>query len=273
MRSATVSRLSVGRCRWQGRRSLRAMRGYDAESYGEAFADVYDDWYAGLTDVDVTVRAISRPRRAGRHGCSNSAPAPAGWPCRSPEAGHAVTGIDTSSRCSIGSRPATLTAWWTVIVGDMVDDLPPGPFDLAFVAYNTIFNLLTEARQRCLLRGASRRRCGPGGRVRRRGVRARSGGDRRPGRDRAVDGGRPRRAVGVRASRRDADRERPVRRDHRGGRGPPPTVVDPLGDTRATRRHGDRRRLHGRVTLGRHVRCPVHRRQHPPRHRLPPADL
>jgi len=38
--------------------SLRAMRGYDAESYGEGFADVYDDWYAGITDVDVTVRAI-----------------------------------------------------------------------------------------------------------------------------------------------------------------------------------------------------------------------
>jgi hypothetical protein len=34
------------------------------------------------------------------------------------------------------------------ILGDMVDDVPPGPFDLAFVAYNTIFNLLTETRQR-----------------------------------------------------------------------------------------------------------------------------
>jgi hypothetical protein len=30
----------------------------------------------------------------------------------------------------------------------MVDDQPAGPFALAFVAYNTFFNLLSEARQR-----------------------------------------------------------------------------------------------------------------------------
>ena len=41
------------------------MRGYDAESYGKAFADVYDDWYTGLTDVEVTVRRIGDLARPG----------------------------------------------------------------------------------------------------------------------------------------------------------------------------------------------------------------
>ena len=31
------------------------MEGYDASSYGDAFADVYDDWYEGISDVDLTV--------------------------------------------------------------------------------------------------------------------------------------------------------------------------------------------------------------------------
>ena len=153
------------------------MRGYDAESYGEAFADVYDDWYAGLTDVDVTVRAIATsPGRAAA--CSNSAPAPAGWPSRSPKRGIAVTGIDTSSAMLDRLAARDPDRLVEVIVGDMVDDVPPGPFDLAFVAYNTIFNLLTEERQRRLLRGGGGVAAGRRG-LRRRGVRARSGGDRR----------------------------------------------------------------------------------------------
>ena len=32
-------------------------------------------------------------------------------------------------------------------LGDMVDDLPPGPFDVVLVAYNTLFNLESARRQ------------------------------------------------------------------------------------------------------------------------------
>jgi SAM-dependent methyltransferase len=127
--------------------SLRAMRGYDAESYGEGFADVYDDWYAGLTDVDVTVRTIVG--LAGTRGCILELGVGTGrLAVPLAEAGLVVTGIDTSQAMLdrlAGRDPSGLVA---VIVGDMVDDLPTGPFDLAFVAYNTIFNLLTEDRQR-----------------------------------------------------------------------------------------------------------------------------
>ena len=31
------------------------MKGYEAQSYGEGFADVYDDWYQGVSNVDDTI--------------------------------------------------------------------------------------------------------------------------------------------------------------------------------------------------------------------------
>ena len=50
-----------------------------------------------------------------------------------------------------------------VHLGDMVDDLPDGPFDLVFVAYNTLFNLATADRQAgCFAAVADR--LAPGGR-------------------------------------------------------------------------------------------------------------
>ncbi len=47
-------------------------------------------------------------------------------------------------------------------LGDMVDDQPPGPFAVVFVAYNTFFGLLTEARQRACFASVARR-LAPGG--------------------------------------------------------------------------------------------------------------
>ena len=113
----------------------------------KAFADVYDDWYAGITDVDVTVRAIvdlagtgGRVLELGTGTGRLAVPLAGGRAC--------VTGIDTSPAMLDRLAARDPDRLVSVVVGDMVDDLPPGPFDLAFVAYNTIFNLLTEARQR-----------------------------------------------------------------------------------------------------------------------------
>ena len=41
------------------------VRGYDDESYGEAFADVYDDWYHDVSDVGATVELLARLARDG----------------------------------------------------------------------------------------------------------------------------------------------------------------------------------------------------------------
>ena len=32
-----------------------AMDGYTDSTYGDAFADVYDEWYTNISDVDATV--------------------------------------------------------------------------------------------------------------------------------------------------------------------------------------------------------------------------
>ena len=59
-----------------------------------------------------------------------------------------MTGIDVSApmleRLAVADDDGTVTA----VLGDMVDDLPAGPFDLVFVAFNSLFMLTDPGRQR-----------------------------------------------------------------------------------------------------------------------------
>ncbi len=137
------------------------MQGYGADSYGEAFADVYDDWYATVTDVDATVALATRlAGPAGRVlelgvGTGRLAIPIAG-------AGLTVTGIDTSAAMLDRLAAVDADGSVTVVHGDMVDDLPDGPFDVALAAYNTLFNLVDDgAQQRCFAAVAAR--LAPGG--------------------------------------------------------------------------------------------------------------
>jgi len=122
--------------------------GYDDTTYGRAFADVYDDWYAGISDVGATVEDLVRLAGDGpvlELGVGTGRLA-APLAERAPHL--TVVGVDSSvemlDRLRARAHPANLVARH----GDMVDDLPEGPFSLAFVAYNTVFNLLTAERQR-----------------------------------------------------------------------------------------------------------------------------
>ena len=137
------------------------MRGYDHRSYGEAFADVYDDWYADVTDVAATVDRMSAVAGDGGRvlelgvGTGRLAVPMA-------RAGLAVTGVDSSRSMLDRLAIADPNRAVTVVCGDMVADLPDGPFDAALIAYNTLFNLLDEPTQRrCFAAGAARLR--PGG--------------------------------------------------------------------------------------------------------------
>ena len=58
-----------------------------------------------------------------------------------------VTGVDASSAMLERLRARDRQRLVDAVEGDMVDDLPPGPFDCVFVAYNTLFNLESSARQ------------------------------------------------------------------------------------------------------------------------------
>ena len=137
------------------------MQGYGADSYGEAFADVYDDWYATVTDVEATVALTTRlAGPAGRLLELGVGTGRLAIPMA--QAGLTVTGIDTSAAMLERLAAADVSGSVTVVRGDMVDDLPDGPFDVALAAYNTLFNLVDDgAQQRCFRAVADR--LAPGG--------------------------------------------------------------------------------------------------------------
>ena len=143
-----------------------AWRATPRETYGAAFADVYDDWYAGLSDAEVSADVIVELARAaagdrrprvlelgigtGRLAIPIAA--------RDIE----VVGADTSPEMLARLADRDPAGTVTAVVGDMVDDLPDGPFDVALVAYNTLFNLETEERLRACFAAVAARLV-PGG--------------------------------------------------------------------------------------------------------------
>jgi trans-aconitate methyltransferase len=119
------------------------IEGYDETTYGDSFADVYDDWYATLADDDFprylasllpdcnadvlelgvgTGRLLSQLRALRTHHDS-------------------LSGIDSSQAMlnKLTERNDLHDA--RITVGDFSQLLPDGPFDLIFVGYNTLFNL------------------------------------------------------------------------------------------------------------------------------------
>ncbi len=145
------------------------MEGYDAATYGERFADVYDDWYADEAATAACVEAVaSLARRV----------AVDGGPARLLElgvgtgrlalplagAGLRVTGLDASPAmlATLAAKPGADAV--ATVEGDMGGPLPDGPFDLVLVARNTFFNLTTEGAQRSCL-AAVAGGLAPGGRL------------------------------------------------------------------------------------------------------------
>lgn len=121
------------------------MRGYDDSSYGDSFAEVYDEWYHGISDVGATVTTLVSLAQGGRVLELGVGTGRLAIPLAA--AGLEVHGLDTSNlmlqQMAMKDGGAAVHAH----LGDMVHDLPDGPFSLVFVAYNTFFNLLTHERQ------------------------------------------------------------------------------------------------------------------------------
>ncbi len=142
------------------------MEGYTSRSYGAAFADVYDDWYAGLGDADVSADVVAGLARAAagdrRPVVLELAVGTGRLAIPIATRGVDVVGIDTSPEMLARLRERDPAGTVTTIVGDMVDDLPAGPFDAVLVAYNSLFNLDSAARQRACFRAVAERLT-PGG--------------------------------------------------------------------------------------------------------------
>lgn len=122
------------------------MQGYDDRTYGDAFAEVYDDWYGDVSDVDATVAMVMRLAAGGPVlelgvGTGRLAiPLALG--------GLEVHGVDTSEAMLLQLRAKPGGDGVRCVTGDMIDDAPRGPFAVVLVAYNTFFNLPTAERQR-----------------------------------------------------------------------------------------------------------------------------
>lgn len=130
-----------------------AMAGYRADTYGEAFADVYDDWYADLGDDDfVSMMCASvpdTPVRVLELGVGTGRLVEA-WRRMRRGVPDDIVGVDSSVSMLEIAR-ARLGATATLVEGDFSGTLPPGPFDVVFAGYNTLFNLPDdEAVSGCL---------------------------------------------------------------------------------------------------------------------------
>lgn len=139
------------------------MQRYTDSTYGDAFADVYDDWYGGVSDVDATVRLVERLAAAA--GATSVLELGAGTGRLAvplAETGLHVTAVDASTAMLDRLRARDPDRRVTIVTGDMVDELPDGPFGVVLVAYNTLFNLTSEGRQQACCAAAAAR-LAPGG--------------------------------------------------------------------------------------------------------------
>lgn len=122
---------------------------YLCSTYGDAFADVYDDWYQQVTDVEGTAALISNLSEGldvlelgvgtGRLALPIAA------------AGVPITGVDSSSEMLKRLTARDTSGLVTTHLADMASWLPTGPFKLIFCAYNTFFNLVNpDDQEKCL---------------------------------------------------------------------------------------------------------------------------
>ena len=137
------------------------MEGYTSRSYGAAFADVYDEWYAGLSDADVSAAVIVELARAAagerRPRVLELAVGTGRLAIPIASRGVEVVGIDSSPEMLARLAERDPDGAVTAVLGDMVDDVPDGPFDVVLVAYNSLFALESSERLRsCFVAVASR---------------------------------------------------------------------------------------------------------------------
>ena len=137
------------------------MEGYGAASYGDAIADVYDDWYGDLADTDEAVHALlalARRVEATRVLELGVGSGRLALPLAANDL--EVWGVDASTAMVERLRAKPGGADIRVAIGDMaaldlsaIADGPNTRFGVVFVAINTFFNLTTaEAQQQCLQR-------------------------------------------------------------------------------------------------------------------------
>jgi SAM-dependent methyltransferase len=129
-------------------------------TYGAAFADVYDEWYGASDDLKVVVDFLtsSQPRRVLELGVGTGRIAiPLAARLRATDESATVVGIDESPEMLALLATNDSGRLVHAVIGDMVDDQPNDSFDLVFVSYNTLFNVVERSRQQACITAAARR--------------------------------------------------------------------------------------------------------------------
>lgn len=136
-----------------GQRAME-LPGYDAATYGDRFADVYDDWYAEPfdSDTDATVVGLASLGSAvGERAVVLELGAGTGrLAIPLAERGFVVTALDASTAMLDRLRAKPGAERVTPLHGDMADPVSAvgdQRFGLVFVAWNTFFNLTSAAAQ------------------------------------------------------------------------------------------------------------------------------
>lgn len=136
------------------------VEGYDASTYGDSFAEVYDQWYAHLDDADflssITADLPTTSQRVLELGVGTGRLV-AQWLSLRPDSHDIFVGVDSSSAMLKIAHNRHFPPSVSLVAGDFSEYLPEGPFDVIFVGYNTLFNLPDmNAVQSCMSLVASR---------------------------------------------------------------------------------------------------------------------
>jgi SAM-dependent methyltransferase len=126
------------------------MEGYDASTYGDRIADVYDDWY-GDTALLVTERTVETlAELAGEGPVLELAIGTGRVALPLAERGLEVHGIDASEAMVAKLREKPGGAEIPVTIADFADVAVDGRYSLVYVVFNTFFALDSQDEQvRC----------------------------------------------------------------------------------------------------------------------------
>ena len=139
---------------------------YSDNPYGDNFADIYDEWYRDLDNVDDVVSVVLSLANSGSVYELGIGTGRLALPIAiAGEAqGISVSGIDSSQAMldRLVAKPQSQLV--NATLGHMVRDMASGPFAVVLLAYNTLFNLLSAPEQQeCLQRCANSLQ--PGGHI------------------------------------------------------------------------------------------------------------
>jgi len=127
--------------------------GYDSSTYGDRWADVYDEWAAKHLATAGEVEFLAELARGGRALELGVGTGRIAIPLV--ERGIDVVGIDASDRMIEKLRAKTDRV--AIVKGEMADVAAEGEFDLVYAVFNTFFAMLSQdAQVRCFVNVADR---------------------------------------------------------------------------------------------------------------------